>query len=57
MHEYEICGKIVNDAKVYKIKIYLCNMYTTCRGFENLGTIRFMFGGGAIADSLRMENR
>jgi hypothetical protein len=29
MHVYEICGKIVNDAKVYKIKMYLFNMYTT----------------------------
>jgi hypothetical protein len=29
MHEYEIYGNIVNDAKEYKIKMYICNMYTT----------------------------
>jgi hypothetical protein len=30
---------------------------TFCRGFRNRWTIRFMFGGYASANSLRMVNR
>jgi hypothetical protein len=56
MGEYQKLNSLFTELGIFYHVSYPNARQQNYHGFGNQGTIRFVFGGGASADSLRMMN-